>query len=78
MQSNNVNLTVVFEYIADAGYIAYLEEQAQMNAIGMTLSEAKKNLYKRILQAGKFNTESKLIRIEAKYKILIPKLQAQD
>ena len=78
MQSNNINLTAVFEYIGDAGYIAYLEEQAQMNAIGITLSEAKRNLYKKILQATNFNTESRLIKIESKYKILIPKLQAQD
>lgn len=78
MQSNFINLTAIFEYIGDAGYIAYLEDQAQMNAVGITISEAKQNLYKRILQAEKFNTESKVIRIDSKYKILVPKLQAQD
>jgi predicted RNase H-like HicB family nuclease len=77
MQSNNINLTAVFEYVGDCGYIAYLEEQAQMNAVGITLSEAKKNLYKRIVEAGKFNIESKSIKIESKYKILIPKLHVQ-
>jgi hypothetical protein len=74
-----IPLTEAFEYIADAGYVAYIEKMAQINTVGTQISEAKQDLYRKFkLQEKKFNQEGKLIGIETIHSLLFPKLSSQD
>jgi hypothetical protein len=65
MTINHRQLTEIFEYIADAGYVAYTEETARINSVGIKIAEAKQNLYRKFkMREKKFNTKGKLVSID--------------
>jgi hypothetical protein len=74
-----LNLTSVFEYIADAGYIAYNEEFSQTDTSGAEVANAGDNLLMRYKwQEKKFNSKYKLLKKENIYRYLFPRLSAKD
>ena len=79
MLNQTIELTAVFEYIADAGYVAYAEELNRIHAIGVRLKGAKKHFVKEIkMQDKRFDSSGRLVEIVTKCRLLIPKLTAQD
>ena len=75
----HIPLTEVFEFIADAGYIAHIEKSANLGSTGSNFSEAKQNLYRKFkLQENKFNDKGKLVGKETIRTLLFPKLSTLD
>ena len=75
----HIPLIEVFEFIADAGYIAHIEKSACTGSTAPNFGEATQPLYRKFkLQENKFNDKGKLVGKETIRTLLFPKLSTLD
>jgi hypothetical protein len=71
--------TAIFEYIADAGYTAYIKELEQFNSKGVKLARTTIRSFRKLKQQRKkYDAKGRLVEIITTHSFLIPKLSIED